>query len=183
MKSQVGSVKERPRAAETGEAMRQLKVMRLLAVVAAGAIVFAACGSDDDNKSDTTTTAAKETTTTTKANPFQATAEPTTDLAEGATVTVKVSGFTPGKTLGINECAQAGDAEVGAADCALSGIKTLTVGDDGTGEGTTTVTKGPIGENAHMCGTPDVRCFLSVGELTAEPDAERSDDIDLTFAA
>lgn len=183
MSWQIGSVKERPGAAETGEAMRQAKVMRLLAVAAAGAIVLAACGGDDDKKSDTTTTAAKETTTTTKANPYKATAEPTTDLADGATVTVKVSGFTPGKTLGINECAQAGDAEVGAADCDLSGIKTLTVGDDGTGEGTTTVKKGPIGENAHMCGTPDVRCFLSVGELVDDPNAERSEDIDLTFAA
>lgn len=175
--------KERPRAAETGEAMKQRTGVRLLAVVAAGALFLAACSSDDKKSDETTTTKAEESTTTTKANPYQATAEPTTDLAEGATVTVKVSGFTAGKTLGINECAQAGDAEVGAADCDLSGIKTLTVGADGTGEGTTTVTKGPIGENAHMCGTPDVRCFLSVGELVDDPNAERSDDIDLTFAA
>ena len=156
------------------------KWMRLVACLGALVLVLAACGSDDKKadtppKTDapTTTTAAKEVPT--------ATAEPTTDLAAGATVTVKVSGFTAGKTLGINECAQAGEAEVGAADCDLGGIKTLVVGADGTGEGTTTVSKGPIGQNAHLCGTPDVRCFLSVGELVAG-EAERAEDIDLTFA-
>ncbi len=157
------------------------KLIRLVACVGVLVLGLAACGSSD-KKSDTKP-AADSTTTTTKAKTpkFTATAEPTTGLTDGATVTVKVSGFTAGKTLGMNECAQAGTAEVGAADCALDAIKTLTVGPDGTGEGTTTVSKGPIGQNAHMCGTPDVRCFLSVGELV-EGDAERSDDIDITFA-
>ena len=54
------------------------------------------------------------------------------------------------------------------------------LGADGTGTGTTTVTAGPIGQNGHTCGAPDVRCFLSVGEL-AEGDVERADDIDLEF--
>ncbi len=156
------------------------KLIRLVACVGALVLVLAACGSSS-KKSDTKPVD-DSTTTTTKAKPkFTATAEPTTGLANGATVTVKVSGFTAGKTLGINECAQAGSAEVGAADCALDAIKTLTVAADGTGEGTTTVTKGPIGQAAHMCGTPDVRCFLSIGELV-EGEAERADDIDLTFA-
>ncbi len=113
---------------------------------------------------------------------FKATATPTTNLADGATVSVTVSGFTAGKTVGINECAQAGTSEVGAADCHLSGIQIITVGSDGTGKGETTVSKGPIGENGHMCGTADVRCFLSVGELVDSPTAERTDDIDITFA-
>ncbi|MBK5289479.1 MAG: hypothetical protein JJE46_13545 [Acidimicrobiia bacterium] len=156
------------------------KLIRLVACIGALVLVLAACGSSS-KKSDTKP-ADSSTSSTTKAKPkFTATAEPTTGLTEGQTVTVKVAGFTAGKTLGINECAQAGTAEVGGADCALDAIKTLTVAADGTGEGTTTVSKGPIGQNAHMCGTPDVRCFLSVGELI-EGDAERSEDIDLTFA-
>ncbi|HZJ26399.1 MAG TPA: hypothetical protein VFF40_05220 [Acidimicrobiia bacterium] len=40
-----------------------------------------------------------------------------------------------------------------------------------------------IGANAHDCGAADTRCFLSVGELIADADAERSEDIDITFAS
>jgi hypothetical protein len=150
----------------------------LVAVLAVGALGVGACSSDSDSKSSDTTT-----TTKAKAAKPSATADPTTGLAEGQEVTVKVKDFKAGLTLGINECAQAGEAEVGEGDCNLSGIKTIDVGTDGTGTGTIPVTKGPIGENAHMCGTPDVRCFLSIGELTADPNAQRTDDIDLTFAA
>jgi hypothetical protein len=147
-----------------------------LVVLAAVTLVLGACGSSGGSKSSDTTT-----TTKAKVAP-KATAEPTKGLSEGATVTVKVPGFTAGKTLGINECAQEGDAEVGQNDCALANIKTMTVGADGTGTGTTTVTKGPIGGNQHVCGTPNVRCFLSVGELV-EGQAERADDINITFGS
>jgi hypothetical protein len=152
---------------------------RLILVLAVATLTLAACGSSGGSKSSDTTK--PKATTTTRPTP-KATADPTTGLTEGATVTVTVTNFSAGKTLGINECAQAGDAEVGASDCALDHIKTLTVGADGTGTGTTTVTKGPIGANQHLCGTPNVRCFLSVGELV-EGEAERADDIDITFAS
>ncbi len=156
------------------------KWMRLVACSGALVLVLAACGSDD-KKTDTPPKTDPPTTTTEAKSTLIATAEPTTDLAAGTTVTVKVAGFTAGKTLGINECAQAGEAEVGQADCDIGAIKVLTVGADGTGEGTIAVSKGPIGQNAHLCGTPDVRCFLSVGELI-EGESERAEDIDLTFA-
>jgi len=148
------------------------------AIFATMVLALGACGSDDEKSSGS-----DETTTTTegKSKP-SASATPTTDLTQDQEVTVSVKGFKSGLTLGINECAQAGDAEVGQNDCDLSAIKTITVGSDGTGTGPMIVSKGPIGQAAHMCGTPDVRCFLSVGELTAEPDAQRADDIDLTFA-
>lgn len=162
-----------------GEVMKAVSV-KLLAVMAAGAFVFAACSSSDSNSS-TATTKPAATTTTEAANKYKATADPTTNLVDGATVSVTVSGFTAGKTVGINECAQAGTSEVGAPDCNLSGIKIITVGSDGTGKGETAVTKGPVGENGHMCGTTGVRCFLSIGELVDSPDAERSDSIDITF--
>ena len=156
--------------------------LRVLGVIGVVALVLAGCSSDDkksdSGSSDSSTTTTKE---APKTKPT-ATATPTADLASGALVTVTVKDFKSGLTLGINECAAAQGSEVGADDCDLRNLKTLTVGADGTGTGTTNVTAGPIGKNAHMCSTAGTRCFLSVGELTVEADAQRSDDIDLTFA-
>jgi hypothetical protein len=154
--------------------------VRVLGVIGVVALVAAGCSSDDKKSSSTT----KDTTATTKAKEKPtATATPTADLTNGAVVTVTAKGFTAGKTLGINECASTNESEVGQDDCDLGGLKTLTVGSDGTGTGTINISTGPIGKNAHMCTAAGTRCFLSVGELTAEANAERSDDIDLTFAA
>jgi hypothetical protein len=157
-----------------------------VAVGVIGLVGLAACGDDEGEETASTTTAAAPTTlavtTTTEAeSPFKATATPTEGLKAGDPVEVSVSGFTAGKTLGINECAQKGDADVGAEDCDLGGIVTLEVAADGTGSGTINVKDTAIGSNNHDCHDPDTRCFLSVGELSADPNAERSDDIDLTF--
>jgi hypothetical protein len=170
-------------------------------VAAVGALALSACSGDDDDddsaSSDTTaateqTTAASSDTTaaadeTTAAadepSPYKATADPTTGLTDGATVNVSVEGFTAGKHLGINQCASTNDSEVGAEDCNLEGIAVLTVDADGTGTGTINVKASGIGSNAHDCLSPDTRCFLSVGELVEDPNAERSDDIDLTFTS
>jgi hypothetical protein len=155
-------------------------LLRAIGVIGVVGLVLAGCSSDDKKSSPDT----KDTTTTTKAAKAKpsATATPTTDLAEGALVTVTVEGFKPGLTLGINECASTNESEVGADDCNLGGIKTLTVGADGAGTGTSNVTAGPIGKNAHMCTAAGTRCFLSVGELVDSADAQRAEDIDLTFA-
>jgi hypothetical protein len=175
-----------------------MKLRTGIAVVVILAAVLAACGGDDDDNtanSNSTTTAAASTdttatptlpsTTTTTSPPsaYNASATPTEGLTDGATVTVNVSNFKAGLTLGINECAQQGDDQVGAEDCALDHIKTLTVGADGTGTGTTQVYMKNIGSAGHDCTQADTRCFLSVGELTDSPDAQRSDDIDLKFAS
>src|SRR4051812_597922 len=157
------------------------KWTRLLAITSVLALALAACSSDSSSGKSSSDTKASTTTTKAKAAAKPAaTADPTTGLTNGSSVTVKVSGFTA-KTVGINECAQAGDAEVGQDDCDLSNIAPVTIAADGTGEGTITVSTGPIGKAAHMCTTAGTRCFLSTGELSADPNAERADDIDLTF--
>ena len=73
-------------------------------------------------------------------------------------------------------------AEVGGADCDLGRDQDAHGRRGWDRDGTTTVSKGPIGQAQHMCGTPDVRCFLSVGELEAG-EAERADDVDLDVRA
>ena len=150
--------------------------IRLIAVVGALALVVAACSSSSGSKSSDSNTT---TTTKAKAKPT-ATATPTTGLTNGASVTVTAKGFTAGKTIGINECAQAGTAEVGAADCDLTNLPTITIGSDGSGTGVIKVSSGPLGQAQHMCTAPDTRCFLSVGEL-ASGEVERADDVDLSF--
>lgn len=171
------------------------KTIRMAAGLFALSLVFAACGGDDDEEADDTTTTeaaadetttteaeVEETTTTAAERVFEATAEPTEGLTDGQAVSVSVSGFTPGLTLGINQCAELDGGAVGAEDCDLGGIQTIEIGDDGTGTGTINVKMSGIGSNAHDCKGEGERCFLSVGELSADPNAERSDDINLTFA-
>ncbi|MCU1429421.1 MAG: hypothetical protein JWL83_3421 [Actinomycetia bacterium] len=94
-----------------------------------------------------------------------------------------MSNFKAGLTLGINECAQKGDAAVDAPDCALDHLSTLKVGADGTGTGTAKVYANNIGSKKHDCADPTTRCFISVGELTADPNAQRADDVNLKFGA
>ena len=154
------------------------KGLRVLGVIGVVALVLAGCSSDSKKSGG----AANSSTTTTKAKVKPtAAAAPTTGLANGATVNVTVKNFKPGLTLGINECASTNNSAVGADDCDLGGIKVLTVTADGTGTGTTTASIGPIGKNAHMCNAQGTRCFLSVGELVDSANAQRSDDINLTF--
>ena len=153
-----------------------------VSMFAMGAVVVlfaAACSSSSDSSGDNNTTS---TTKEAKAEP-SATAEPTTDLTEGQEVSVSAEGFTPGLSLGINECAELNDDGVGGDDCNLGGIGILEIGDDGTGTGTIAVISTDIGANAHDCSNPDTRCFLSVGELIPDDDAERAPDIGITFAS
>ncbi len=77
--------------------------------------------------------------------------------------------------------ASAHDATVGQSDCDLTGITTLKVGSAGTGTATTMVSSGPIGTKKHDCTAAGTRCFLSVGQLTTSNNAQRADDINLTF--
>jgi hypothetical protein len=151
--------------------------------------VLAACGGDDDDSSDAgsttpstaTPTLPSTTTTTSPPSPYKATVTPTSGLTDGQDITVTVSDFTAGLTLGINECAEKeGDPEVGAEDCALDHLATLKVGPDGTGTGTSKVYSTDVGSAKHDCTSPDTRCFISVGELK-EGEAERADDVDITF--
>jgi hypothetical protein len=163
----------------------------MLVVVSA---VLAACGGDDDDSaggtngattpSTATPTLPSTTTTTSPPSPHKATVEPTTGLTDGQEVTVTVSNFKAGLTLGINECAEPSDRafdETGK-DCALDHLATLKVGADGTGTGKSKVYMTKVGANNNDCSQEGVRCFVSVGELTADPNAQRADDVDITFA-
>jgi hypothetical protein len=151
--------------------------------------VLAACGSSGSKKSADTTAATATptlpatTTSTSPPSPYKATATPTEGLTDGQEISVSVSDFGAGKTLGINECASTNEGDVGAADCALDKIKTIKTAADGTGTSKFNVAIANIGSNKHDCKDPATRCFLSIGELSADPNAQRADDIDLKFAS
>jgi hypothetical protein len=165
---------------------------RLVAGLGVLVLVLAACGSSSSDKSDSTTTK-KETTTTTAAKsslpgcPNQkpdkpvdqkAAVDPCEGLTDGQTVKVSVSGFTAGKTVGINECSTETD-DTGSG-CDLEGLTTMTIGADGTASSDFVVKKGPFGKDQVVCGG-STQCLISVGELAAG-DVERAPDVYLTFA-
>jgi hypothetical protein len=175
--------------------MRKSWRMAIVAISIAS-LAFAACGDDDnDDEADDTTTApteepADDTTTTTEpeATGPTLTVEPTDGLTDGQTVTVTASGFTAtdrlvfGETaVGINLCVDKGE-NTGAGDCNLAGIVAPTVDADGGIPPTEyTVVKGPFGSNNVTCGV-EGPCVISVGELVAEADAQRTNVVEITFA-
>jgi hypothetical protein len=159
----------------------QHRGIRLLAVLAVGALVLGACGSDDSGSAagDTTTAPAETTTSAPAAAGPTGTATPSEGLHDGDVVKVEVSGFTPGLTVGINECSTETD-DTGSG-CDLGGIGLMDIGDDGTASADFTVKVGPFGADDVVCTDPGTQCILSVGELAAG-DVERSGDIELSFA-
>jgi hypothetical protein len=150
--------------------------------------VLAACGSSGKKAATTTVTQTPTlpatTTTTSPPSPQQGTATPSTGLKDGQAIQVAVTGFTPvpKNPVGINECAQKGDASVDAPDCALDHIVILKIQPDGTASATFKVVASKVGSNAHDCLEAGTRCFLSIGELSADAKVMRTDDVDLTFA-
>jgi Neocarzinostatin family len=166
-----------------GEQMRR-QVIAIAVVGAALALLGAACGGDDSSSSSATTptTPATEATTSTTAppSPYKATVTPSDGLTDGQAVTVAVSGFTAGKTVGINECSDKTD-DTGSG-CDLAGIKTMTIGADGTATSQFNVKVGPFGTDKVVCTTAGTQCLISVGELVAEANAQRSDPVNIKFA-
>jgi hypothetical protein len=164
--------------------VRRSKLTGVVLLVA----VLAACGSSGKKAAPTTVTQTPTlpptTTTTSPPSPQQGTATPSTGLKDGQAIAVAVHGFLPvPKTpVGINECAQKGDANVDAPDCALDHIVVIKIKPDGTGTATFKVVASKVGSNNHNCLEAGTRCFLSVGELSAAAKVERTDDINLTFA-
>ncbi len=161
-------------------------------------LLLAACSSSKSSKngsgdtSTTTSTVAQTTptlppttTTTSPPSPQQGTATPNTGIKDGDKIMVKVTGFlpVPAAPVGINECAQKGDANVDTPDCAIDHIVIIKIGADGTGSAEFTALATKVGSANHNCLDADTRCFLSIGELTADANAMRTDDVDLTFAA
>jgi hypothetical protein len=170
----------------------------IVACTAALVFVLAACGSSGGSKSggskETSTTTKAKTSSSggsalpgckagapdpgTKASKQKMSVDPCEGLTAGQTVKVYASGFTPGKTVGINQCSTKTD-DTGSG-CDLEHLKTFTIGPDGTGSGDYPVAKGPFGKDNVVC-TPPTQCLLSVGELAAG-DVERADPVNINFA-
>lgn len=165
----------------------RLQVLKAAVVGTAVVALLGGCGSSSKSSGPPATTPprtdAPSTTSTTVANPYKATATPTTGLHDGDKISVSVSGFKPNLQLGINECSTKTDNT--GSGCDLGGIQIIKTGADGSATGTITVKNGPFGKDKVVCTqvkAPDY-CLISVGELTADPNAERSNDIKLTFAS
>jgi len=174
------------------------KWIRLFAGLGILVLVLAACGSSGgsksgDSSSTSSTTKAKSSSVDesslkgckagapdpgTKASKPRMSVDPCANLATGQTVKVYAVGFTPGKTVGINQCSTQTD-DTGSG-CNLEGLKTFTIGSDGSGSADYPVIKGPFGKDNVTC-SPPTQCLLSVGELAAG-DVERADGVDINFA-
>ncbi|HVU73838.1 MAG TPA: neocarzinostatin apoprotein domain-containing protein [Mycobacteriales bacterium] len=166
---------------------------RVAAIIAAAcALGLSACGSSKSSSAPTTTpttgaavttAAAPDTSTPDTSTPSSAAAggEPTLTLdpkgpyAPGTKVKVSATGFKPNEQVGINECADKGNA-TGAGDCDLAKIVLLNTDSSGAGSGTYAVHKGPFGANNIVCGGA-TKCLLSVAELVATGGLSASEDI------
>lgn len=105
------------------------------------------------------------------------TVTPATGLTTGQKVLVRASGFSPGESLVVTECASKGTA-TGPGDCDLAGMQS--VASDAGGQVTVefAVTKGPFGANNIVCG-PSQACLISVTQATPSPTQEA--DAQITF--
>ena len=113
---------------------------------------------------------------------------PATDLADGQAVEVVASGFEPGESVGVVQCAQEsgrpdrGGQAAGVDACDISPFTNLTAGDDGSVRGTyqvqrvlTTSWTGTID-----CAERPGRCIVAAGALA---DYDRSGGAPLAFDA
>lgn len=95
------------------------------------------------------------------------TVTPASGLRSGQKVAVQGTGFSPGETLVVTECADKGTA-TGPGDCALNNLQSVTSDPSGRVSAELTVTKGPFGANKIVCG-PAQRCLVSVTQPTPTP--------------
>jgi hypothetical protein len=105
------------------------------------------------------------------------TVTPATELKSGQKVLVQASGFSPGESLVVTECAAKG-AATGPGDCDLNGMQSVTSDASGQVKFDLTVTKGPFGANNIVCG-PAQACLISVTQATPSPTQEA--DTPITF--
>jgi hypothetical protein len=135
------------------------------------ALSLAACGSSSKSGASShrsTTTAPSATSAAPGAQHLTIT--PSTGLKSTDTVQVTASGFSPGATLVVTQCANKGNA-TGPGDCNLAGIRTVTANSAGQVETQMTVVKGPFGTNHIVCGSGQ-GCLVSVSPATAAPTQE-----------
>jgi len=153
----------------------------VLAVLAAG------CGSSPAPVIRSPTTTPPPATTTTPATATslapapsghqKVTVTPATGLKSGQKVLVQASGFSPGESLVVTQCAAKG-AATGPGDCDLNGMQSVTADASGQVKVDLTVTKGPFGANNIVCG-PTRACLISVTQATPSPTQEA--DTPITF--
>jgi len=110
---------------------------------------------------------------------LRASATPTTELTNGATVTVTWSGYTTGKVVNILEC-NASDVRLNSsAACSFAHAQILTP--DPTGQGTRTleIVEGPVGNGT--CDAAHPGCFIVVNNASSTA-AGASIKIPISFA-
>jgi hypothetical protein len=97
---------------------------------------------------------------------------PSAGLHDGQQVQVVGAGFRPGTSLVALECVDRGD-QTSSADCALSGLSSVTASQDGSASTTLRVTTGPVGSAKRTCGRPDP-CEITLSAPSASSDAQRA---------
>ena len=102
---------------------------------------------------------------------------PATGLQSGQRVRVQASGFSPGESLVITQCASKGTA-TGPGDCNLNAKQGVTADASGRVQAGFTVAKGPFGTNNIVCGASQA-CLISVTQATPSPTQEA--DATITF--
>jgi Neocarzinostatin family len=142
---------------------RQMRILNLpwrWAMVAVLAVLAAGCGSSSAplTRSPTTTPPVTATTPASSATAASGhgqhvTVTPATGLRSGQQVQVQASGFSPGESLVVIECASKG-AATASGDCNLTGMQGVTTDASGRVSMQLTVTKGPFGANKIVCGPP-----------------------------
>ena len=105
------------------------------------------------------------------------TVTPAAALQSGQQVRVQASGFSPGESLVITECASKGTA-TGPGDCNLNAMQSVFADASGRVKAEFTVAKGPFGANNIVCG-PAQACLISVTQATPSPTQET--DATITF--
>src|SRR5262245_18056821 len=126
------------------------------------------------------TTTAGGTPSTAGGTKQQMTVTPATGLKSTQTVAVQASGFSPGESLVVTECAAKGTATQ-PGDCNLTGIKNVTADASGRVRVGFTVLKGPFGANKIVCGAAQA-CLISVTQATLSPTEEADAPISFRLA-
>ena len=108
--------------------------------------------------------------TATSGHAQQVTVTPATGLTSGQQVLVQASGFSPGESLVVTECASKGTA-TGPGDCDLTSMQGVTADASGRVKVELTISKGPFGANKIVCG-PAQACLVSVTQATPSPTQE-----------
>jgi hypothetical protein len=151
--------------------------------LATGALVVSGCGGGDESPvvrppASPSTTAPSTSPTVSPSATGSPTApvhpevivKPASGLRDGQSVTVTASGFSPGLSLIVVQCADKGQ-QTGPGDCNLAVSTTLQTDAAGKAEATLTVAYGPFGANGVVCSATQP-CLVSVTEASFTPSQE-----------